>query len=48
MKKFLGISILLALSTLFSGCYFHVGWGSPVIINNQAQQPVSVDSGYRQ
>ncbi len=43
--------ILVAFSLLFfSGCYFHVGWGSPVVVTNQLQQnpapQQSVDSGY--
>jgi len=43
--------LLTISSLLFSGCYVHMGWGSPVVVTNQLQtnsgpQQHSVDSGY--
>jgi len=48
MRKIFQLLIIALISTIFSGCYFHVGWGTPVIVNNQQlQQPKPVvDSGY--
>jgi hypothetical protein len=48
MKTVVQFLLFLALSTLFSGCYLHMGWGSPVVVTNQLQQPTPqpVDSGY--
>ncbi len=41
---------LLAVSLLLSGCYVHMGWGTPVMVENQVQQaPMQrqpIDSGY--